>query len=212
MEQSSSETSSVSFIIEQDIPPETTDDFLRWQAEIIEASRRFEGFLRTENFPPSVNNNHKWYTVIHFDTPDNLTKWLDSDVRHQYIRTRQDRFGFYRFYSYKTGFEEWLTKQHKFPRWKQALSVLFGLYPTIMLQNILFFYWPIMEHWSLPLKVLTNNLLGCIILTWIVMPIVTKLFQFWLKPSKPSVNIDRIGVLLILLGLGLMVSFFTAIT
>ncbi len=209
MDHFSPETSSVSFIIEQDIPPEKTDDFLKWQAEIIEASRQFKGFLRTENFPPSSNTRPKWYTVIHFDTPENLTQWLDSEVRHQFIRTRPDKLGFYRFYSYKTGFEAWLSKQKNLPKWKQGLSVLFGLYPTVMLESILFSHWPITESWSFATIILLNNLISCLILTWLVMPLVTRLFQFWLKPQKPSLQIDYLGALLIIFGLGLMVSFFT---
>lgn len=212
MDQLLPQDSSVCFIIEQDIPPDKTGAFLQWQAEIIEISHQFKGYLKTDNFPPIPNIRDKWYTVIHFDTPENLTRWLESEARHRLIRNRKDNLGFYRFIGYKTGFEEWFSKQKNLPKWKQGLAVLFGLYPTVMLETILFTHWRVLESWSFASSMLVNNLISCFALTWIVMPLVKKLFSFWLEPKNQSIKLDGMGTLLILLGLSLMLSLFTAFT
>lgn len=212
MSKLSKNNSSVSFIIEQHIPPEKTEAFLRWQETIIKASREFPGYLRTDNFPPSHGIRDKWYTVIHFDTPENLTIWLDSDTRHQLIRNRREQLGFYRLIAYKNSFEDWLIRQNNLPQWKQALTVLFGLYPTVMTATLIFSRWQITESWPVAIVILVSNIISCSMLTWIVMPLVRKLFNFWLKPPQPSSKIDWLGIFLITIGISFMVSLFLNIS
>lgn len=202
--------SSVSFTIEQNISQEKTADFFQWQCQVTQACRTFEGYLKTENLPPLPDIREKWHTTIYFDTPENLTRWLESDTRRDLMKLRQN-IGSYRFIGYKTGLEEWLLPRNTLPRWKQVLSVLFGLYPTIMLQTLLFIYVPILDHLPLAVQVLLRNLMACFILTWFVMPLVRKIFQFWLDPPQPSQKNDFMGVLLISIALILMVSIFQAL-
>lgn len=211
MEQSSESISSVSFIIEQDIPPDKTKYFLQWQKEINQVCCQFKGYLKTENFPSSSSKKNKWYTIIYFDSKDNLTLWLDSEERYHFVQARKNKLGFYRFIGYKTGLEEWLVSKKILPKWKQALAVLLGIYPIVMLETILFSSWQIIASWSLSWQILVNNLISCSVLTWLVMPLVSKLFKFWLDPPKPSLWNNYLGIFLIIIGLLLMVSFFTAL-
>ncbi|BAQ65101.1 hypothetical protein [Geminocystis sp. NIES-3709] len=199
--------SPVSFTIEQDITKEKTADFLQWQCQVLEVCKNVEGYLKTENLPPLKGVRDKWHTILYFDNAENLTKWLESDTRHQWMKMREN-IGGYRFIAYKTGFEEWLLKQKTLPRWKQALTVLFGLYPTIMLQTLLFVHVPVLDHFPIPVQTLIKNAMGCFALTWFVMPMVRKIFLFWIEPSQPSKKINFIGTLLISIGLILMVSLF----
>jgi len=66
------------------------------------------------------------------------------------------------------------------PAWKQALTVLLALYPTVM---ALSYVNPLMSNFSLPLQMLSGNILSIALLTWLVMPWVTQ--GFWvLAQSK----------------------------
>ncbi|MBE9171048.1 hypothetical protein IQ238_27210 [Pleurocapsales cyanobacterium LEGE 06147] len=102
------EASSVSLVIEHDLPIGKESEFSRWQSEIIAASRQFQGYLGTDNLPPVKGVQDKCYTIIYFDTPENLTRWLESDVRHRLIKTRRKNFGPYQFiiYSLRNGFRK----------------------------------------------------------------------------------------------------------
>jgi len=102
--------------------------------------------------------------------------------------------------------------QKNLPRWKQALSVLLGLYPVVMSETILFSAWQITDSWLITWRVLLNNIISCFLLTWIIMPFIRKIFNFWLNPQKSSAKIDWLGSSLIIIGLVFMVSFFTFLT
>lgn len=203
--------SSVSFTIEQDITQEKTGDFFQWQCQVTQACRAFDGYLKTENLPPLRGIRDKWHTIIYFDTPENLTRWLESDVRRDLMKLREN-IGSYRFIGYKTGLESWLLQNKTLPRWKQVLSVLLGLYPTIMLQTLLFIHVPILDHLPVAIQVLLRNVMACFILTWFVMPTIRKIFHFWLEPAQPSRKNDLMGILLISIALILMVSIFEKLT
>ena len=210
-----------SIVIEYDgIPGEKESEFRKWQAEIRSGATQFEGYLRTDVFPAIQGAQDKWYVVVHFDTPANLSQWLDSDTRHRLISMGKRRFGAYRYHmgSGLTGLEAWFSKRidttgkrSNPPAWKQNFAVLFGLYPTVMLETLLFSKLHLMNAWALPYQMFVNNLVSCSLLTWAVMPLVTWLLHFWLKPPQSDAKLNLIGTLLVFLGYGLMVAVFRSI-
>ncbi len=81
-------------------------------------------------------------SVIHFDDEMSLREWLDSSVRAQWVERLQAKVG---------DFELRLCREasavvcrprsqswggHPPPSWKMALTVLLGLYPTVMLLTL----------------------------------------------------------------------------
>jgi antibiotic biosynthesis monooxygenase (ABM) superfamily enzyme len=202
----------VSLIIENDIPIEKESEFKQWQSQIEEISSKFQGYLGTQELPQVEGIRHKWYTILYFDSPENLTLWLDSDVRHTFLKNTRKNLGSYRFVDYETSFAGWSyqeeKKQSNLPLWKQNLIVLVALYPTVMLESLLISHWQLIDSWTFPEQLLINNLITCSLLTWLVMPTARNLFSFWLKPETESVKINFIGLLLIVFILSLMVSLF----
>lgn len=207
-----------SIVIEYDgIPGEKESEFRQWQADIRSGVVQFEGYLRTDVFPAIQGAQDKWYVVVHFDTPANLSQWLDSDTRHRLISMGKRRFGAYRYHigNGLTGLEAWFSKRidgngkrSNPPAWKQNFAVLFGLYPTVMVETLLFSKLRLMETWAQPYQMFVSNLVSCSLLTWVVMPSVTWLLNFWLKPHQTTTRLDLIGTLLVFLGYGLMVAVF----
>jgi uncharacterized protein len=67
------------------------------------------------------------------------------------------------------------------PRWKMALATLAGVYPTSLLLG--FFVAPQLHN--LPRAVVSLIIASCMValLTWVVMPVVTKLLHRWLHPN-----------------------------
>ncbi|MGA7937496.1 MAG: hypothetical protein WCA35_28355 [Kovacikia sp.] len=215
MTSSVEQESSTSIVIEYEVPKDKEIQFKQWQSEFRSVIGHFHGYLRTDICPPIDGTQNKWYIVVHFDDPVSLTHWLDSDCRHDLVRMGRKKFGPYRYRGIGTGLERWFSNRKDSedmqlapPAWKQILAVLLGLYPTVMLETLLFSHFHVMELWSPAHKIFVNNLVSCGLLTWAVMPFVTKLLNFWLRPQQPTLKINVVGSLLILLGYGLMVSIF----
>lgn len=208
-------TSTASIVIEYEISKDKEVQFRQWQLELNIGVSQFAGYLRTESFPPIKGVQEKWYIVVHFDTFVSLTRWLDSDIRHRLINIGKKNFGPYQYKKLGTGLEGWFFNRKNVdeanlrpPAWKQNFAVLFGLYPTVMIEIILFSQLNLMDSWSLPAKTFVNNIVSCSLLTWAVMPRVTRLLHFWLKPQQATVKTNLIGTLLVFIGYGFMISVF----
>jgi antibiotic biosynthesis monooxygenase (ABM) superfamily enzyme len=64
-------------------------------------------------------------------------------------------------------------------RWKQASIVLLALFPTALVLTVV-------RQWLLPdvglvLGVLFGNVIGVAVLSWILMPVLTRWFDAWLR-------------------------------
>ena len=67
------------------------------------------------------------------------------------------------------------------PVWKQALLTWVGLYPTVL--AIGYTVGLLVASWSLPVRSLVTTPLTVALMTWVVMPPVTRMFRGWLHPG-----------------------------
>lgn len=206
---------SSSLVIEYEILADKELLFEQWQSELKLAVSKFKGYLGTDIFPPIIGVHNKWYIVVRFDNSTNLTCWFDSDIRHELIRIGRKNFAPYKYKNLETGFEAWFGKRQIYskpqpilPAWKQNFAVLFGLYPTVMIENLLFSHFQVIESWTFANQIFVGNVISCSLLTWVVMPLVTKLLKFWLKPQQSLLQTNLIGTSLVFVGYGLMISVF----
>ncbi|MDX2241979.1 MAG: hypothetical protein NW224_14940 [Leptolyngbyaceae cyanobacterium bins.302] len=212
---------SASLVIEHTVPKGKGLSFRWWHSKLTRSAKKYEGYLRTDLYAPIHGSQEmKWYSIIHFDKPEHLGQWIKSREREDTINSGSQVFSSYRFMSFATGLEGWFSRttgREKLglgpPAWKQNLAVVLGLYPVVILQTVLFSYLGLMQEWSLSTSMIVNNLISSSILTWAVMPFVTRLMGFWLYPaSQPtSQKIDWFGTLILAGALGVMVVLFNSV-
>jgi antibiotic biosynthesis monooxygenase (ABM) superfamily enzyme len=91
-----------------------------------------------------------------------------------------------------TGLESWFTAPgaplRSLPKWKMAVATVVGVYPTSLLLGET--VGRVTRDWALALRVLVFAILMVALLTWVVMPLVTRLLHGWLHP-EPIQHLKR---------------------
>lgn len=78
-----------------------------------------------------------------------------------------------------TGLEAWFRSPTAPPRWKMALATLCGVFPTSIFLNFTIGHW--MKDWSPLLRIFIIAVCMVGLLTWVVMPFMTKILKEWLR-------------------------------
>ncbi len=82
------------------------------------------------------------------------------------------------------GLEAWFrSPRNPPPRWKMAMVTLLGAYPVSLLIGIALS--PTLKELPLPLNLLAVSAIIVTMLTWVVMPLITRLLHGWLNPPSP---------------------------
>lgn len=206
-----------SSVIVHRVAPEHVERFLAWQQGIIQAAATYPGYQLTESYPPLDPALREWVVVLHFDSAEALQRWLDSPLRAEWLGRRPPEIVDFRMKTLPAGFGPWFATMldappaGPLPAWKMMLTVLLGLYPTVMLLNIL-----VAPHYSflgLAAAMLIGNALSVAILQWAVMPVLQALLGPWLRADSVQEQGRTIGgLLLILLALATLTWLFQRVT
>ncbi|MFC4603400.1 antibiotic biosynthesis monooxygenase [Rhodococcus kronopolitis] len=164
--------------------PGAEAEFLAWQRRVVEAEAKFPGFRGSRLHRPVPGIQDSWTTVVSFDTAAHLDGWLGSPDRAALLAERRDRrdFEVQRIVDpYGSWFPAAGPGAVATASWKTALSVLVGLYPTVVVLTVaLTELWPDAALWF---TLLVGNVASVALLTWVVMPVVTRALGFWLEPA-----------------------------
>ena len=111
------------------------------------------------------------------------SKWRAGSVSDGPPAKLPAGFPNFRLKTLPTGFGAWFAAQLDHPAgqpppWKMALTVLLGLYPTVMLLTIL--VGPLLAHLGTAGSMLVGNALSVSILQWGFMPLLQPLLGPWL--------------------------------
>lgn len=210
-----------SLVIEHSVATGDGLAFRWWHSKLTRRARRFKGYIRTDLCAPVKGTRPgqplKWYSIVHFDSAEQLNQWINSRDRETLIQSGRKAFSSYQFVSFATGLEGWFSSktgtEHSGlgpPAWKQNAAVILALYPTVMIQSALFTSLGFMQSWPLPNAMIVNNIITSSVLTWAVMPFVTRLLGFWLQPIPRSTPLktEILGPGVVVLALGLLVLLF----
>ncbi len=203
-----------SSVIVHNVAPENTERFLEWMNGISSAAELFPGYQNTEVYPPAAKSHPQWVVVVHFDKLESLNHWLKSAERTEWISKLDKKLGDYKLKRLNEGFGPWFGSEFgesasQVPAgWKMALSVLLGLYPTVMLLSI--FVGPHLSCLGFAVTMLISNALSVSILQWFVMPVLTKILKPWLSTptTKSQFRITLLGSLAIAATLTAMAILF----
>ena len=206
----------VTAVISHEVRPGRQQDFLRWQDRVRKAQEGFPGFMGFELFEPVPGVQEKWVAAIRFDTREHLDEWFESDTRAKLMAEGRDYFADYDVQKVTSAFSGWFrfdeeTSGRIPPNWKQAMSVLLALYPTVMILNLT--VGKVLQKVGVPpyLGLFIGNMLSVSILTWLAMPLVNRVLGAWLAPGEgPAPRFS--GTAAVVLCYLLFLAVFAAIT
>jgi uncharacterized protein len=205
----------VTVVVGHTVRPEDEAAFVTWQRRLSDAERRSPGHRGAELLRPVPGVQDDWVAVTRFATEHDLETWLASPARADLL-AEGERFRDFRLRRVATSFGSWFGGDTGAtaapPSWKTALSVLVGLYPTVVLLTLaISALWPAGPLWA---SLLIGNVASVSLLTWVVMPVVTKALAFWLEPPDAArqPRTDVLGTVASLVFLAVAAGVFAVLT
>jgi len=162
-------------------------EFEEWLSGILAAANQAPGYLGSEVLRPSDGKEDNEYRVVfRFDHASNLHAWENSEERQRWLR-KVEPLQYEEKVHVLTGLETWFTLPSKVgepspPRYKMVVVTWLGVFPIV---TILF---SVFGHWLNLLPTLVRTLVFTAVMvtlmTYVVMPRITRLFSFWLYPDR----------------------------
>ena len=158
----------------------------RFLEGIIAEASGFPGHLGVEVFRPETGTAGDYRIVYRFDNAEHLRQWLDSDEHAAWLeRAEPHAIGPLRT-SFVTGLESWFTLPGRHgasppPPHKMALLTWITIFPLIT--GIVVATGPLLEDLPVVLRLGITTAVAVPLMTWVVMPRVTRLLRGWLYPG-----------------------------
>ncbi|MGG6241663.1 antibiotic biosynthesis monooxygenase [Nodosilinea sp. AN01ver1] len=151
------------------------------------AASTFPGYVGSEVFYPPTRRG-EWQLILRFDTPAHRQEWENSPICQGWI-ARADALTEPPQVSRVNGLEAWfalpeLPYTAPPPQWKTMVVSAVGLYPIILVLPTLLR--PATNGLPIWLATLVNISIMMPLMTWMIMPQVTRLFKPWLYPGTTN--------------------------
>ena len=150
--------------------------------KMVETSEAFPGHLAATVLHEQDSPD---YTLLYsFTDRPALQAWLDSPERRALLRQADQLAEQHLRLPPLTGLETWFTLPHRAtikppPRWKMWLVSLFAIYPLVVTFQATIV--PTIKTWPLLVRSAVLPLTLLTLMTFVVMPVVTRVVQPWLS-------------------------------
>jgi antibiotic biosynthesis monooxygenase (ABM) superfamily enzyme len=161
-------------------------EFEEWVSGLLAAASKFPGYLGSEVFRPSDSRDDEYRVVVRFDHASNLHAWENSEERRRWLHKARPLLNEEKF-QVLTGLETWFTLPSKPaepppPRYKMAMITWLAVFPVVAVIFTLFSHW--LNLLPTLLRALVFTAVMITLMTYVVMPRMTRLFAFWLYPDR----------------------------
>ncbi len=168
------------------VEPGREEEFEEWVSNILDAVKDFPGYLGSDVLQPGGPEDGEYRMIYRFDHASNLRRWEESEERRRWLRKAEPLVREQNI-QVLTGLETWFTLPSKSgeptpPRYKMAVVTWIAVFPIIT--TIFVILNPILSVLPLLLRTLLLTLIMVSLMTYVVMPRMTRLFSFWLYPDR----------------------------
>lgn len=158
-------------------------DYEQWEKEVISAASQYPGYLGTNFLRPNTATENKYIVIYRFDSYHNACTWEDSSERKKWLKKVEPFLEGEAIKQKKSGLEVWfelpeIEASKPAPRYKMAIVLTIVLYILSVGLNMLLM--PLLKHNAWQLNILIILIINVILMTWVIMPKLTKLLKNWL--------------------------------
>ncbi|GAA1058394.1 hypothetical protein GCM10017608_26910 [Agromyces luteolus] len=197
-------TEPITVSIRREVDPDRIAEATVWVQTGVNLANRYPGFLGS-GWVRAGEDSDVWHMLYRFANEETLEAWERSPERSWWLEMGR---GFVRAEKAKrrTGIEGWFDDPATGsvpavtddsgpadgalppapPRWKQAVSIWLGFFPVNLAFSLLIALAPWWEDVPLVLRVLVTTLVLTPIMTYWVLPWVTRMLRGWLAPSRAA--------------------------
>lgn len=183
----------VTVLYSRRVKPGREADFEAWARGIVAAARQFPGHLGASVL--DAPGSREYHILFSFADRRSLRAWLDSDERRRWLVRVGELLEADRGLQQLTGLETWfklpgsnVPTMTPPPRWKMWLVSLVAVYPLVLAFQVLVV--PRMARLPLPLRALVFPLVLLTLMTFVVMPMVTRALRRWLGPRHDQEPVE----------------------
>lgn len=172
------------------------EEFEEWAAGILAAANGFRGYLGSEVLRPGDDPGDDEYRIVfRFDQASNMSAWEGSEERRRWLR-RAEPLIHEEKVNVLTGLETWFTRPSKLgepapPRYKMVAVTWLAVYPLITL--ILVLFGPLLGVLPMLLRTLVLTAVMVTLMTYVIMPRMTRLFSLTLPRPRVASEDPRPG-------------------
>jgi len=170
----------VTVTVARRVAPGRGREFESWVDGILQAAQAFPGFLGGGVLRPG-RLGEDWHIVYRFASAAQLAKWESSPDRETWLQLCEHLMaeqGVQRV----SGLETWFSLPGRTapapPRWKMAVVTSLAIIPLVLTMNVLVL--PYLADWPLVARTVLFSGTLTALMTWVVMPRMTRLFRRFL--------------------------------
>lgn len=190
--QPSSQQLAVTVAITRSTDPGRTGEMIAWMRAGTTLVEGFPGFLGAGWVRPVLNSTD-WHMLYRFADADTLRAWEESPQRRWWLSSAQGMVAHTRV-ERRTGIEGWFDPPRERqvdepapaaapPRWKQAVAIWLGFFPLSLLAAVSL--GPLLDGLAVLVRTLVTTLCLTPVMTYVVLPRVTRALHWWLRGEPP---------------------------
>lgn len=179
----------VTVVISRLVRPGREQDYEDWIRQVGDLLAGFEG---SDGFtvlrPGEHHPGPEYVLVLRFDDEEAVQRWKRSEPRQRWIARLPELTIDTTAWEQQSGLETWFTLPGRAvptgppPRWKQALLTTFGLVPLLLVSDVTL--GRLLGDLPAPLRIILITPLLVALMTWVLMPLITRAAYRWLYPGQ----------------------------
>lgn len=188
MQNSHPQAGPITLVISEVVEPRHIQEYEAWTSGINRAAQEFEGFLGVEIIRPRDHIYPEYVVIVKFDNYAHFREWTASRTYLDWMERSKDLVAERSRQQLPNGMEMWFTLPKRIPHrtsqpayYKKVILGVLAVYPLILLANWLLD--PFLNGFHPLVSLFISVLFVSALLTYPVMPWLTRLLNFWLYPS-----------------------------